>query len=445
MGLQGANTLGQLGQSQYGQQMGINQAQQQAGALQQAQQQQGLDVNYQNFLKQQNYPYQQLAFQSDMLRGLPLSQTASTIYSAPPSAASQVGGLGTTALGLYGMGGGFRAKGGMVGEGYAKGGQIGYTTGGDITMMSTEQLTKLLDNPTLTPMESSMIEEQLMLRARMENNPQTSKIMGGGLDTVPSGDMFQAAGGGIVAFAGAEGSLVKSRKPEDVMDYRQLIKDRLMAQETANPFVKSDAAAAAIKQDMEERKAQSPWQALAMAGLGTMAGTSQYAGTNIGLGGLEGMKDYMRSNAENAADRKLLLSQGVESEKAKYARDIGNLNSMIAAQGQMDTREIGLKNAGASAANTSAYRDQLLAAKYATLWKDTLDDTKNTLLKQTKFNSLYRKDPIAFNRLAEQEAKRNMPPTALNILGKTPALTDTAPTGGKTPALPPDFELVKPS
>jgi hypothetical protein len=257
--------------------------------------------------------------------------------------------------------------------------------------------------------------------------------------------MFQAAGGGIVAFAGPEGSVVKSKKPEDVMDYRQLIKDRLAAQETANPFIKSDEAAAAIRQDMEERKAQSPWQALAMAGLGTMAGTSQYGATNLGLGGLEGMKDYMRSNAENAADRKLLLSQGVESEKAKYARDIGNLNSMISAQGQMDTREIAKMNAGNTSAATATYRDQLLAAKYATLWKDTLDDTKNTLLKQTKFNSIYRKDPVAFNRLAEQEAKRQMPPAALNILGKTPALTDTAPTGGKTPALPPDFELVKPS
>ena len=442
---QAAATLGQLGQTQYGQQMGINQAQQQAGALQQAQQQQGLDVNYQNFINQKNYPYQQLAFQSDMLRGLPMSQSAQTMYTAPPSAYSQIGGLGTAGLGIYGMSGGFKAEGGMVGKGYAKGGQIGYSTGGDITMMTTEQLTQLLDSPSLTPMESAMIEEQLMLRSRMENNPQTSKIMGGGLDTVPSGDMFQAAGGGIVAFAGTDGSVVKSKKPEDVMDYRDIIRQKITAQDSANPFAKSDEAAAAIRQDMEDRKAQSPWQALAMAGLGTMAGTSQYGATNLGLGGLEGMKDYMRSNAENAADRKLLLSQGVESEKAKYARDTGNTNSMIAAQGQMDTREIAKMNAGVTGANTAAYRDQLLTAKYATLWKDTLDDTKNTLLKQTKFNSLYRKDPIAFNRLAEQEAKRNMPPTALNLLGKTAALTDTgsAPTGGKAPPLPEGFELAK--
>jgi hypothetical protein len=67
---QAAGTLGQLGQTQYGQQMGINQAQQQVGAIQQAQAQQGLDTAYQDFLKQKNYPYQQLAFMSDMTRGI---------------------------------------------------------------------------------------------------------------------------------------------------------------------------------------------------------------------------------------------------------------------------------------------------------------------------------------------------------------------------------------
>lgn len=108
LGLQGlgqagqmAGTLGQLGQTQYGQQMGINQAQLQAGAQQQAQTQQGLTNAYQDFLNQQNYPYKQLAFQSDMLRGLPVSQAATQQYQAPPSIFSQsagmLGGLGSLA------------------------------------------------------------------------------------------------------------------------------------------------------------------------------------------------------------------------------------------------------------------------------------------------------------------------------------------------------------
>ena len=449
---QAAATLGQLGQTQYGQQMGINQAQQQAGALQQAQQQQGLDVNYQDFINQKNYPYQQLAFQSDMLRGLPMSQSAQTMYTAPPSAYSQIGGLGTAGLGIYGMSGGFKAEGGMVGKGYAKGGQISYASGGDISMMTTEQLTQLLDSPSLTPMESAMIEEQLMLRSRMENNPQTSKIMGGGLDTVPSGDMFQAAGGGIVAFAGTDGSVVKSKKPEDVMDYRQLIKDRLAAQETANPFAKSDEAAAAIRQDMEDRKAQSPWQALAMAGLGTLAGTSQYAGTNIGLGGLEGMKDYMRSNAENAADRKLLLSQGVEAEKAKYARDTGNLNSLIAAQGQMDTREIGLKNVGATGAATAATRANTEYNKNWNNFQLRVGAEKNNLMNQKSKTFDYEQNPDKLDVDAYKNIYNKTPPDVRDSLKlpdpKTYAATaseSTAPAPAVAPVVGSPANKVPPS
>ena len=45
-----AGQLGQLGQTQYGQQMGINQLQNQYGAQQQAQEQKGLDTAYQDFL-----------------------------------------------------------------------------------------------------------------------------------------------------------------------------------------------------------------------------------------------------------------------------------------------------------------------------------------------------------------------------------------------------------
>jgi hypothetical protein len=103
LGLAGqqAATLGQLGQNQYGQQMGINAAQQQAGAQQQAQTQQQLSNQYQDFLNQQNYPYKQLGFMSDILRGMPLTQQAQSVYQAPPSMLSQsaglLGGLGSLA------------------------------------------------------------------------------------------------------------------------------------------------------------------------------------------------------------------------------------------------------------------------------------------------------------------------------------------------------------
>jgi len=109
VGLQGASALGQLGQTQYGQEMGINQLQNQYGGQQQALNQNILGQQYQDFQNQVNYPYKQLGFMSDMLRGLPLSQGASTMYQAQPSMASQAVGLG-----LLGKGVGAFAEGGEV-------------------------------------------------------------------------------------------------------------------------------------------------------------------------------------------------------------------------------------------------------------------------------------------------------------------------------------------
>ena len=111
--LQGAGQMGQLGGQQFAQGMDINKLQQSYGTQQQQQEQNILSQQYQDFLNQQNYPYKQLGFQSDMLRGLPLSQSSSQIYQAPPSALSTAAGLGTAALGASRLGM-FGAAGGAV-------------------------------------------------------------------------------------------------------------------------------------------------------------------------------------------------------------------------------------------------------------------------------------------------------------------------------------------
>lgn len=98
---QAAGTLGQMGQEQFAQQQGINQALQGAGASQQAVGQEQINALMQNFQQQQNYPYQQLGFMSDMARGLPLSQTSQQMYQAPPNLTSQAAGLGLAGLGVY--------------------------------------------------------------------------------------------------------------------------------------------------------------------------------------------------------------------------------------------------------------------------------------------------------------------------------------------------------
>ena len=108
LGLQGlqqqlaaAGQLGSLGQQNYQQLMGITQAQQQAGAQMQALQQQQLSQQYQDFLNQQRYPYQQLGFMSDILRGMPSAQATQTMYQAPANPLQQIVGPGLLGLGMY--------------------------------------------------------------------------------------------------------------------------------------------------------------------------------------------------------------------------------------------------------------------------------------------------------------------------------------------------------
>lgn len=105
--LSAAQTLGTLGQQQYQQALGINQAQQAAGAQIQSQAQQDLANRYQQFLNAQQLPFQQLGFFSDILRGTPSSAAIQQRYQAPPSLLGTIGGLGLAGLGgiLGGFGG----------------------------------------------------------------------------------------------------------------------------------------------------------------------------------------------------------------------------------------------------------------------------------------------------------------------------------------------------
>jgi hypothetical protein len=114
--LSGSAQLGGLGATQFGQQKDIINAQQAAGAQQQAQEQAALSQNYEDFLNRQKYPYQQLEFMSNIVRGTPYSTTTS-MYNPGPSTASTLLGAGTSLAGAYLMGGGkFFKEGGAVSD-----------------------------------------------------------------------------------------------------------------------------------------------------------------------------------------------------------------------------------------------------------------------------------------------------------------------------------------
>jgi hypothetical protein len=109
-GLQGAQaatqagaTLGQLGIGQQQQGLELAKAQEAFGGLGRAEQQAALDIAYQDFLQQQRYPYAQLGFMSDILRGSGnLAATGGrAVYEAPPSTTQNLMQLGLGGLGLY--------------------------------------------------------------------------------------------------------------------------------------------------------------------------------------------------------------------------------------------------------------------------------------------------------------------------------------------------------
>ena len=119
--MQGATGLANIGNQGFGQTMQANQLLSGYGNMQQQQEQQRLSTQYQDFLNQQNDPYKKLGFMMNQASAAPTANVGSTMYQAPPSMLSQIGGFGATALGAFGSFN--KANGGVVGR-YAKGGLV---------------------------------------------------------------------------------------------------------------------------------------------------------------------------------------------------------------------------------------------------------------------------------------------------------------------------------
>jgi hypothetical protein len=373
------------------------------------------------------------------------------MYSAPPSAVSQLGGLGMSALGIYGMSGGFggapgRKDGGLLAAKEYKEGGLTYAGGGDISMMSTEQLTEMLNNPTTDPILAAEIEKLLMLHRRMAMNPETDQIMApalgrSGIASIGTGDMVPdempaGAGGGIVAFADRGMVNLKDPKLSDsTAERRRMLQERESALfkrlfEDQDPFKESKSSEEEIRKALAQSASMNPYAAFTNAGLKLMQGSSDPTKrgnflAELGEAGEAGLGTYAKGKASEAEMKRALLGQVEKREASKFGRDVALQNALTTSLGQMDAKELGMLNARSNAGLAAATRDSNLRLKYATLYKDTLDDVKEKMLKQDKFGQLYRKDPAGFNRAAELEAKRILPKEALDILGKTAAAAET--------------------
>lgn len=71
------------------------------GQQQEQRQQSGLDMAYQDFLRQQNYPMEQLERYASMIHGSPVAKATETTTQTPYNPYQQALGMGISALGLY--------------------------------------------------------------------------------------------------------------------------------------------------------------------------------------------------------------------------------------------------------------------------------------------------------------------------------------------------------
>jgi hypothetical protein len=188
--LQGAGQLGTLGSQQFQQGMDINKLQNAYGGQQQALRQQGLSQAYQDFQNEQNYPYKQLGFMSDMIRGLPLGQvTSKSMYEPDPSAAQNLAALGAGAYGLSK----FMAEGGMT---YADGGSV------DSQDNVSRIVSKLSDQQLQQAMQAAQargdMDQLEAIQSEMGMRASERRGIAGGVSNEMATRM---AGGGVVAFS----------------------------------------------------------------------------------------------------------------------------------------------------------------------------------------------------------------------------------------------------
>jgi len=368
LGISGAGALGQLGQEQYAQEMGITDAMQKFGALQQGQSQQEKDFQYQQFLAQQQYPYQQLSYMSDLLRGVPSTQSAQLTYAQQPNQTAQLLGAGLGAYGAFGR----RKEGGQVKK-YEEGGQIQrYSSQGKVSPVAmsampfqviTKRLTRLSDDQlaayarnvkdaiTLSAVQSE-IDRRSKTRTPMGGMPQETvadevvKRAGEASIGKPRVSMY---GGGIVALQGGG-------MPEDEYNLNSMVPPPAPPVATANTpmqtpsplssFANYQAGAGQAQQTPEQQKLLADMQArieknigraesqtkdaaydaILSAGLAMMGGTSLADG--IARAAQTGGATYLAGKRE--ANKAIDSAEQAELSFREYEMALNNQNQEMA-------------------------------------------------------------------------------------------------------------------
>ena len=257
-------------------------------------------------------------------------------------------------------------------------------------------------------------QNQMAQQPQPMQQPQGPEDVGIASNPVPP---MQLAGGGIIAFAA--GDQVKGNKQPIATDYQADIRAALDAQKDFNPTEKSDLMAQQYAQEMQDRKGQSNNLALANMAAGMLAGDSPYFFTNVGKGAQKGVESLASSNAQEQADRKLLLQNQIEGERFKEQRRVGGLNALIQAQAAVDAKKLGLEQIQATLAAARSTKEAALISSAATARQTFIRDRARDLMtdeiKKFKYNGNSNQALLD----AAQEYDLTVPQAQLDLLGLT--------------------------
>jgi hypothetical protein len=345
-GLQAAGTLGQLGGQQFQQGMDINKLRSAYGGMEQALNQRGLDVKYQDFMNEENYPYKQLGFYSDLLRGTPTgSSSVTNMYQPQGSGLQDIAGLG---MGMYGLSK-FMAEGGVTSQGNVE---------SIIDKLGPEQLQQARENA----LDRRDMDTVAAIDERMAELAQSKSLtagLGSAFDQIPAEQQEQMmAGGGIVAMAGGGSyrqktdeslkglsSLVDEYKPQTADQYQAGVEKRM-------PFVEKlygpDVTAGYLEEVKAER-ANLGKNTDEAKGLGALLAAAEMIGAkNIREGASKSVKAFTGEVARVAKETKEAKDRLRQSEitlaTAQQARKEGLVGKAAALEDKGEAQRLeGLK------------------------------------------------------------------------------------------------------
>ena len=370
--LQGAGQLGNLGQTQFGQQKDLYGLQNQYGQQQRDYEQQIKTQQYQDFLNQRKNPYQQLEFLTNILQGTPMG-TVQSMYQAPPTGLQTLGSLGLGAYGAKQLG--MFAKGGSVTSKYFVADALDRL--GKDQLDQAEQIAK-----------ANKDQQRLQLIAdEKATRASESRGMASAYNSLPQSVQARMAGGGIVAFAGDDdendgSQLVSGDSAADVINaqlaspgnpdrYQQALdaameriqamgdyKPEQLTQEELDELIRKRFALeqklagaspyGGIEKYVSEAQADRPQalqQAKGLAALKAMSAIVQPGGFIRGLAGAGGAAGDTMEKAYQAdrAEKRALASMQFNMADAQRKERMGMTRSAMdaATQAQKDKREAG--------------------------------------------------------------------------------------------------------